>query len=346
MSLIPIDVFVEDIEEVVSTLKYDRIEIHRSTDSTNGTDGTYAEISNTTNRPFLDLAVTEYQFIDATGDEDYWYKTRYLKSATGDVSDFSDPISGAGDLVLESILSISELKTDYLFGVNLSDDFGNPYPNSMFRRYIKAGLGRIQAETDLILIPTDFPAEQQDYLMQDFLKWQYVQLDHMPVIKVNSMKLIIAGTQVGETWDETNGLEVRKALGRINVVPSTGFFQQAGIAIPGSWLPTLQSSRQIPLAVVIDYQAGFEKGKVPDEIKHAVALASAIGPLNIAGDLIAGAGIASRSISMDGLSTSVNTTSSATNSGYGARILQYEREIKSLLPAIRKKYHGVGLQAG
>ncbi len=63
--------------------------------------------------------------------------------------------------------------------------------------------------------------------------------------------------------------------------------------------------------------------------------------LNPAGDLIAGAGIASKSIGIDALHQSINTTSSATNAGYGARIIQYQKDLKPLLKEIRSEYHGV-----
>jgi len=80
--------------------------------------------------------------------------------------------------------------------------------------------------------------------------------------------------------------------------------------------------------------------RLPADIKAAIGYKAALLPLDVAGDLIAGAGIASKSTSMDGLSQSVNTTSSSTNSGFGARVLQFEREMKALLPAIRARYTG------
>ena len=66
--------------------------------------------------------------------------------------------------------------------------------------------------------------------------------------------------------------------------------------------------------------------------------AAALLPLDTAGDLLLGAGIASQSISMDGLSTSTGTTSSATNAGYGARAIQYRKRLTMLLKSIRRKY--------
>jgi len=80
---------------------------------------------------------------------------------------------------------------------------------------------------------------------------------------------------------------------------------------------------------------------VPWNLLYTVGLTAAILPLDVAGDLIAGAGIASTSIGTDGLHQSVNTTSSATNSGYGARVLQFEKELKSRIPALRSKYRSL-----
>lgn len=86
--------------------------------------------------------------------------------------------------------------------------------------------------------------------------------------------------------------------------------------------------------------------RIPADILHLIGMYAACFPLNIAGDLIAGAGIASRSTSVDGLSSSVGTTASATNSGYGSRILIYVSEIKRLLPVVRRRYHGFSLRVG
>lgn len=82
----------------------------------------------------------------------------------------------------------------------------------------------------------------------------------------------------------------------------------------------------------------FFADSIPSDIKQAVGILAAMLPLAVAGDLIVGAGIASISTSMDGLSQSVNTTASATNSGYGARILELRKQLDALMPAIKARY--------
>ncbi len=78
--------------------------------------------------------------------------------------------------------------------------------------------------------------------------------------------------------------------------------------------------------------------QVPADVLDAIGNMASRNALNIAGDLIAGAGIASKSVSQDGLSQSINTTASATNSGYGARIIQFEKYLDVLMPSLVAKY--------
>lgn len=87
-----------------------------------------------------------------------------------------------------------------------------------------------------------------------------------------------------------------------------------------------------------DMQVSYIAHSVDPLILKAIGLIAAITPLDIAGDLIAGAGIAQFSVGIDGLSQSVATTSSATNSGYGARIGSFQTQLKQVMSQLRGKY--------
>jgi hypothetical protein len=84
---------------------------------------------------------------------------------------------------------------------------------------------------------------------------------------------------------------------------------------------------------------------LPPDIVRAIALKASLLALNVAGDLIAGAGIAQASISADGLSQNIATTASATNAGYGARVLQFEREYEALLRTLKATYRALNFMA-
>lgn len=91
------------------------------------------------------------------------------------------------------------------------------------------------------------------------------------------------------------------------------------------------------------FRLDWQVSTVPADILQAIGLTAALLPLDVAGDLIAGAGIASTSVSVDGLSQSINTTSSATNSGYGARVLQFTKELKELVPRLKAQYQRLNM---
>lgn len=80
-------------------------------------------------------------------------------------------------------------------------------------------------------------------------------------------------------------------------------------------------------------------------IERALLLLASILPLNIAGDLIAGAGIAAQSISIDSLSQSIATTSSAMYAGYSARLIAFNNELKKVTLTLRGKYSQMNFYA-
>ena len=81
----------------------------------------------------------------------------------------------------------------------------------------------------------------------------------------------------------------------------------------------------------------------PSSIVKAILLIAALLPLDIAGDLLLGAGIASQSISVDGLSQSVASTASATSAGYGARAISFREQLKTTLSALKAEYKTSGI---
>jgi len=89
---------------------------------------------------------------------------------------------------------------------------------------------------------------------------------------------------------------------------------------------------------LIDYTTGYANAEeVPDELRYIIKKAAAITLMATYGDGKFAA-IASRSVSLNSVSESVGTTLSATSAAFGARILQYQKEIKTWLATNRQKY--------
>ena len=114
-----------------------------------------------------------------------------------------------------------------------------------------------------------------------------------------------------------------------------------GIAAPGRLWDIYYYNRYYkdqPDIYQIDYETGYTNCvEVPEDIRYITKKVAAITLMNIYGDGKLSA-IASRSVSLNSVSESINTTLSATSAAFGARILDYRKEIKSWFAQNRSKY--------
>jgi len=269
-----------------------------------------------------------------------FYRARYKKAT--DLSPYSDIVAAEYSKPEELHLSPEELKTLYLFGADLTDDDGNPFPRRIYEHYLAAATDWLAKKLDIDLSPTEHVSEVQDHYARDYGRWGYFQLDRYPVIKLRKVLFkypsMTDGVEISLDWTV---LTEGGASGVVQIVPGQGNIADV-LLIPGSLMP-IWSGRtgRVPGVWRFDYRSGFEIGALPADLKHAIGMMASIGVLNIAGDLVAGAGIATKSVSLPGLSQSIGTTSSATNSGYGARIIEYQKELKDLIPNLQR-YYGKG----
>jgi hypothetical protein len=239
------------------------------------------------------------------------------------------------------VITPEQLKQIFLFGVDMTDDDGNPFPEEMFSFYIKAAQDWLQTEIGgLILCETEFH-ELHDYRLTDYVQYSFIKLFKYPVQDVAEVAvqfpLSVNILKFDPTWYRTESVG-----GQVNLFPTQGTFSSIVLSQGGSYIPLIYSGLEhVPHIMHVDYTAGFKCGKCPMDIVEIVGMKAASLVMNIAGDLIAGAGIASKSLSLDAVSQSINTTASATNTGYGARILQYEKHMKRHISRLRNHYLGL-----
>jgi len=87
------------------------------------------------------------------------------------------------------------------------------------------------------------------------------------------------------------------------------------------------------------YVTGFDK--LPMDLVNFIGKMAAVNIFAMLGDIVFGAGVQSRSLSIDGLSQSISTTKGGATSAYGARIAQYTTDLREALPKIRNNYTGI-----
>lgn len=246
------------------------------------------------------------------------------------------------------------LRKNYLFGVVLTNDQGRPYPEELYTNQIAAAVELLETELGIVIRPTVITDDAYDVSLTHSPRFQ-VRLVHRPVRRVTRW-VFQRGQADPIEIDVDLYVRLRGQARHGGRGSETGEVELdlMGARIPGvwdgRWFPSYSTFRHgaAQALVKIDYLAGFDGDVFPLSagMKDWIGMKAATLPLDTAGDLIAGAGIASKSIGQDGLSQSLGTTSSATNAGYGARILSYGKRLPGILDTLKAKYTGVRGFAG
>lgn len=240
-------------------------------------------------------------------------------------------------------MSPEEFDSIYLFGIDFKDEFGNSYSRESKEYHI---LNAQEALEDMlgIKLKRQIIQEEFDYRNTDFKNWSYIRTTY-PVECAMALEGFVGSARqitYPAAWLSTRS-STDKDIGyfrKINIVPSGA----AAASITTQAVYTSQfplwgyGSGVIPNYFTVSYVTGMTN--VPRDILNAVGKLAAIDSMNILGDIAIGAGIASQSLSIDGLSQSINTTQSAENNALSARVRQYLKELDKELPMLRERYMG------
>lgn len=243
------------------------------------------------------------------------------------------------------VFSVAEIWALYLFGIKIDGGQGTSFSNESIRRYIENAQKQVENWFNLRfckqLVDQTLPYYRQDY-WQEFpiLLTNYPVREPLSMIgMLNKMEQIIypQGWLFCE-YDTAMGQGKR----RISVVPTGSSTTQGNAQVILTGITSqvgMQRFDNIPDYWRIQYITGWDIDNLPIDLLNVVGMLASIPALDVAGDLILGiAGIAGQSLSIDGLSQSISTSISATNAGYGARILSYTKQIEETAKRIRLVY--------
>jgi len=245
------------------------------------------------------------------------------------------------------LLTPTDLRNRYLYGINILAGDGTVFPDEGLLTFIQSAQQEIERylsiKFDLQLVSDNGSYYRDDY-MNGFpiIKTKFPVKEPLSLIgfykKIEQIRYPISWLSSHESND---GVYKK----RISIVPTVGTMSgtATGLVLSGTTflMGSLRNNKNLPDYWHYQYVTGFEPEKMPMEMVDLVGKLASIGYLNVAGDFIIGAGIASQSLSIDGLSQSISTTSSATSSGYSARIGLYVKEIKETLKRVSAQYKGI-----
>lgn len=302
------------------------------------------------------------------------------------------------------------IRSTFLFGIDLTDDQDNPFPDEMFYLAVQSAVRILEAELGVVLDgPFAITGERHDVSDWESDTYYLFSTKKRPLAQITGSAVRFGRFNPATLPTEWMHISSREA-GQVQIIPGPegleGWSFSGGVPLIG--IDALTPRPYTPLWLVIDYVAGFESAltgtvdvaaasstvtgtgtafasevrplqwiKVAGQVRRVLTIASdtsltvtadfdstsngasvtlldypadildAVGimasmlPLDTAGDLIIGAGISSLSVSVDGLSESIGTTSGIENSGYGARVIQYRKRLHALITSVRRRYHAI-----
>lgn len=226
----------------------------------------------------------------------------------------------------EPLVTVAQMKATWLFGVKIRDkETGDDMSEDSYQNALDTAISLLEHYLDISVAPVRNFKEYKDYNRNEYYDWGYMQLNNYPLECINSIRLVYFRDDNGEV-DNTqtitippNWIRVDAMDGIVRLVPNGRFPANLQMG-NGGFYPELFSTMKVPHAWEVDYNYGFCSGQVPVLLNQAISMIASIIMLITAGHLILGAGIAGTSISLDGLSQSIQTTQSAENSGFSSTI--------------------------
>ena len=262
------------------------------------------------------------------------------------------------NITLESLGINIQLVKNELLGMDndLVDPVtGKEYPDSFYNQIIERSVARAEKTFDVAILPR-LQIDKLDYHRNDFNAFAYMQANYRPILSVKDLTLYYNNQNILRVPDEW--IKVTNRTGQIQVSPSV-LMQGLNTTINPTIYPIInspygmtpspyQETEFAPQMLGITYVAGMmppsEKQGVyydyemqPDMVAYIAKLA-AIEVLERYGRSIIGPGIASYNVSIDGISTGMDTTQSATEAGTAAEIKNLTDDMKPIEASLKSFY--------
>lgn len=204
----------------------------------------------------------------------------------------------------EPLLTVDVLKDDYLFGIPLKSALTNQeIGKETLKRYIVRAISSIEHELRINISPVKY-TERYDYNLWDYQKYNFLQLNHWPVLQIESFKGKFPNAtdflQYPNEW-----ISLYNETGIFQLVPTNGQITQFFLSNAG-YMPLLLGARaQHPQLWEVVYTAGFDHDKIPALINDLIGIRASLDALTALGPIIFPYG--SYSVSIDGTGQGVGT---------------------------------------
>lgn len=251
-----------------------------------------------------------------------------------------------GQLVLECsfekntiLFSAQDIKESDFYGIAVNAPNYTEMTDDVIERYVVMATNYFENELGIKILK-QVVTETLDYDVDSFRSYGFLRVTN-PIGEVLRVRggLNTQKNEVPAQWVVTKTVDrVENRLRTIHFVPLQGSFTYI---FSGLYLAPFYHSNKVPNFWEVTYCVGYDV--VPEYLMYCIKILATIPLFNIFGDIVLGAGLASFSLSLDGLSQSLATTNSSTNAGFGARVLNYTKELKTAIDHLIGVYRGINI---
>ena len=252
------------------------------------------------------------------------------------------------------LLTPDDCRYTYMWGIDFKATNGSFFSDEQIQYFIDAATAEMERRLNITIrkqrIKSELTVEEKklqrkvdydveeapyDFTYRKIQRYGMIQTKQRPILNVTRCTLINkqepdVNLLPSVVPDKKNG--VLKFLKRPYKPSDTWMGISESISRYG------QETFNNHLFYAVDYDAGFETSDdIPDDLRHNIGVMAAISLLNVIGDGLM-AGFSSSSLSMDGVSESFSSTQSATSAMYGARIMEYKKELDDYIQANKFKF--------
>lgn len=243
-------------------------------------------------------------------------------------------------------LSPADLISVWMFGIPLKDKDGSYFPLASIKKLILSAQAIISKYIDLKLSPERID-DIQDYVQEEFNNYGQIKLKFPPyeIIPLADDNTFGIEGKLADVRTVRYPLVWIKFKGRnLAIIPSSSGASGIMMNAFGATYPQLMiGTRLIPDFWHISYMTGFKE--LPEDIEQVIAKMSVILMFGVLGDVLNPAGLASQSLSIDGLSQSLSTIANNQGNVLNPRIKRYYDDLFTgdfaELKLIRNAHRGI-----
>lgn len=243
------------------------------------------------------------------------------------------------------LFSAQEIRQSYLYGIKVNSPLSNSNTSLQFSDeniefFIRAAQKEIENYLSIKLFKQIY-AESQSFSNDDWRYWGFMKTTYQVAIplRLEGFLNTLKQTEYPKEWlsskRDSDGINYHKS---VYIVPAGNTGAVVNSVMYAGLLPNLGylNAGAIPNYWQISYVTGFDN--VPADIMNVIGTLIAINILFIAGSNVFGiAGVTSQSLSIDGLSQALSSSSNA----FGDRIKAYNEDLQRKLITLVGTYKGI-----